>query len=148
MRVYTLFFVLLTALLCGCASDQFVIGHGDVGRFIMQQAIIRGGTPMTTNGLPAITTQWRYATDKYGVVIRMPRDQDSSVEEYLRRAFGKPGLGPVDSSDGGRLVAYRLTTTGGGIQYVSHTNWTQVTIVRPMSQPEWNAEVMPQASKR
>jgi hypothetical protein len=146
MRVHTPFFVLLAAFLCGCSSEHFTAGRGDVGQFIMQQAIMRGGSPVTTNGLPAIATKWRYRTDKYGVMIRMPREQYAAVEEFLRQAFGKPGFGPVVSPDGGGLGEYRLTAKGGGIQFVSDTNWTQVTIIRPLSEHEW-AEEIPKALK-
>jgi hypothetical protein len=141
------FFVLLTALFCGCSSDHFATGRGDVGQFILQQSIIRGGYPITTNGLPPIATQWRYSTDNYGVIVRMPRDEFPSVEEFLRQAFGKPKFGPTDTSNGGKLGEYRLTAKGGGIQFVSDTNWTQVTIIRPMSQQEWDTKVMPKVFK-
>ncbi len=146
MRFHTLFFALVVAALFGCASDHFTTGRGDVGQFILQQAIVRGGSPVTTN-LPPIDGAWRYATDQYGVVIRMSREEFPSVEQYLRQAFGKPGFGPTDTSDGGKLGEYRLTPKGGGIQFVSHTNWTQVTIIRPMSQHEWDTKIMPQAIK-
>ncbi|HEU6448189.1 MAG TPA: hypothetical protein VFV23_07120 [Verrucomicrobiae bacterium] len=147
MRISTTLFLGLAALVCGCSSEHFVTGHGNVGQFILQQAILRGGNPATTNDLPIIDTKWRYSTDKYGVVIRMPREEYPSIEKFLFQAFGKPGFGPTDISNGGRLGEYRLTAKGGGIQFVSDTNWTQVTIIRPMSKQEWNTEVMPKAIK-
>jgi len=147
MRVRTSFSVLLAAFLCGCSSEHFTTGRGDVGQFILQQAIIRGGSPVTTNGLPAITTEWRYSTDTYGVVIRMPREEYPLVEDFLGQAFGKPGFGPKDKPDGGRLGEYRLTSKGGGIQFSCDTNRTEVIVIRPMSQHEWDTEVMPKALK-
>ena len=147
MRIHTIIFAIAVGLACGCTTEHFTSGRGDVGQFILQQAIIRGGSPVTTNGLPVIATKWRYSTDKYGVVIRMPREEYPSIEDFLRQAFGKPQFGPVDSAGGGRLGEYRLTSKGGGIQFVSNTNLTQVIVIRPMSKQEWNTEVMPKAFK-
>jgi hypothetical protein len=147
MQVRIIFSVLLAAFFCSCSSEHFTIGRGDVGQFIMQQAIIRGGSPVTTNGLPSLTTKWRYSTDVYGVVIRMPREEYPSVEGFLLQAFGKPGFGPEDTSDGGRLGEYRLTAKGGGIQFMSGTNWTQVIVIRPITEHELDTEIMPKVLK-
>jgi hypothetical protein len=137
MRVHASFFIPLAALFCGCSSDHFKAGHGDIGQFILRQAIVRGGSPVTTNNLPPIVGEWRYSTDKYGVVIRMSREQYPSVEAFLRQAFGEPRFGPIESRDGGRLGEYRLTSKGGGIQFVCDTNCTQITITRPLSRQEF-----------
>jgi len=54
------------ALLCGCARDDemhFTKGTGDMGQFVMQQALKRGARPVTTNSLPAIAGEWRYSED-------------------------------------------------------------------------------------
>ena len=146
MQIRTPLFLLLASFLCGCSSEHLTAGRGDVGQFILQQAIIRGGSPVTTNGLPAIATHWSYSTDKYGVVIRMARETYPSVEKFLRQAFGKPGLGPEDTSDGGKLGEYRLTSKGGGIQFGCDTNGTWVIVIRPLSQQEWSEEI-PKAIK-
>jgi hypothetical protein len=133
MRICTPVFILLAVVLFGCASDHFRIGNGDVGQFILRQAITSGGSPNTTNNLPAINTQWSYSTDKNGMVIRMPREEYPFVKKFLFQAFGKPGLGPEGD---GQLCVYRLTTTGGAIQFVNDTNETMVVIIHPLNESE------------
>jgi hypothetical protein len=131
MQVRATFSILLTAFLCGCSSDHFAAGHGDVGQFILQQAISRGGSP-ATNSLPAIFGRWRYSEDKDGVVIRMSREQYSAVETFLRQAFGEPKIEPTETTDGGKLGVYRLSSKGGGIQFGYDSKQTQIIIIRPI----------------
>jgi hypothetical protein len=135
MRIHTSFFFLLSALLCGCSSDGFKSGSGDVGQFILQQAISRGGSP-TTNALPPLAGSWRYSEDTNGVVIHMSRDQYPAVEAFLRQSFGTPKIEPTQTSDGGMLGVYRLSEKGGGIQFGYDAKQTQIIVIRPMSTKE------------
>jgi len=128
------FLLALAGLFCGCASEQLKAGHGDVGQFILRQAVSYGGNPTVTNGLPIISERWRYSEDINGVVIFMSRNDYSSVESFLTQAFGKPQFGPKDTSDGGRMGEYRLTSKGGGIQFSHDDNDTEVVIIRPLGQ--------------
>ena len=132
MRIHTSFFLLSSALICGCSSDGFKSGRGDVGQFMLQQAISRGGSP-ATNALPSIAGSWRYSEDKNGVVIHMSRDQYPAVEAFLRQSFGAPRIEPTETSDGGMLGVYRLSEKGGGIQFGYDAKQTQVIILRPVS---------------
>jgi hypothetical protein len=139
MRVLTSLIVVSITLLCGCASRgemRFKAGSGDAGQFILLQAAARGGQLLTTNGLPTITSTWRYFEDQYGVVIRMPREDYPSVEKLLRLAFGEPTFGPSDTIDGGKLGGYRLTPQGGAIQFGYDAKETQVIILRQLTQQE------------
>ena len=124
---------ILLGLLCGCAHEHFTKGHGDVGQFILEHAVAYGGHRTTTNGLPVITSHWRYSEDEEGVEIRFSRQQYPAVEEMLRQAFGEPQWGPNTTTDGGKLGVYRLTAKGGGIMF-SYDAWnTQVLMLRPRS---------------
>lgn len=136
LRGLTSFFVLLAVLLCGCSSGYFTGGRGDAGQFILQQAVARGGSPITTNALPVISGRWRYSEDKDGVVIRLSREQYPAVEAFLRQAFGEPKMKPTDTLDGGKLGVYRLSSRGGAIQFGCDTQWTQVIVIRPVSLTE------------
>ena len=136
MRGHLSFCFLAFVFFCGCASEHFTTGHGDAGQFILQQAIRRGCVPVSTNGLPAIAGRWRYSEDKDGVVIRMSREKYPSVEAFLQQAFGEPKLGPLDTTDGGKLGVYRLSAKGGGIQFGCDVRQTQVIVIRPMSTDE------------
>ena len=135
MRVSTPCFILLAGLLYGCSSDHFTAGDGDVGKFILQQAIARGGSP-ATNSLPVISGRWRYSADKDGVVIRMSREQYPAVEAFLRQAFGAPKMEPTESSDGGKLGVYRLSSKGGAIQFGYDAKQTEIIVIRPMTTDE------------
>jgi len=127
MRIFTILFVLSVTLFCGCASEHFVAGRGDAGQFILQQAILRGGNPTTTNNLPAIDTAWGYLTNNCGVVVRLPRQDFSSVELFLYQSFGEPEFGPPNAN-GARAGKYKFAGKDGGIQFSCDINWTRVTI--------------------
>src|SRR5208282_2004642 len=86
MRIQASFLFILIGMLCGCAQDHFRKGHGDVGQFIVQQADVRSGLTVSTNGLPPISGRWRYSEDEQGVVIQMAPDQYPAIESLLRQA--------------------------------------------------------------
>jgi len=122
------------ALLCGCAHDdemRFTKGTGDMGQFVMQQALKRGARPVATNGLPAIAGEWSYSEDQYGVVLHLPRERFSDVEAFLRQAFGTPAHEPSETTDGGKLGWYAAKTLGVGLQFGYDRERTQVVVLRP-----------------
>jgi hypothetical protein len=134
MRVPTFIFALAVVLAFGCTTEHHVAGQGDVGQFILQQAISYGGNPTTTNGLPAITSRWSYYEgDDGGVVIRMSRSDYFMTETFLSQAFaGQRQFGPKDGDDGFRIFECRLTSKGGGIQLTRRKSDSQVIILPPM----------------
>ena len=135
MRLHTFSFALVAVLILGCATEHRVAGRGDVGRFILQQAISYGGRPTTTNGLPAITSHWTYSQDADGLVISMARSDYSNAELFLSQAFaGQRHFGPQDGHDGFRIFECRLTPKGGGIQLSRNSADAQVIILRPFNQ--------------
>jgi hypothetical protein len=141
MRIQASFLFVLIGMLSGCAHDHFTKGHGDVGQFIVQQADVRSGLTVSTNGLPPIPGRWRYSEDEQGVVIQMAPDQYPAIESLLRQAFGEPKfLG--DTTDGGKLGGYRLTPKGGAIQFGYDAECTHVIIVRPLTQKEFGDGLM------
>jgi hypothetical protein len=142
-------YALVVVLACGCATEHYTKDQGDVGQFILQQAIIYGGKPTTTNNLPVVTSHWRYSKDTDGMQIHLPPNDYSSVEMFLNQAFaGTRQFGPKISEDGSnRVHEYRMTSKGGGIQLAGSHTETSVIIVRPMSQQEWDTQVMPKAQQ-
>jgi hypothetical protein len=141
MRIQASLLFVLLGLLCGCARDHFTKGHGDVGRFIIQQTEVRVGLSLSTNGLPPVSDRWRYSADEQGVIIQMSADQYPAIESLLRQTFGEPKfLG--DTTDGGKLGGYRLTPKGGVIQFGYDAKRTQVIIVRPLTQEEFGDGLM------
>jgi len=140
MRILPSLIVVSLMLLWGFAQHnqmRFKTGSGDAGQFILKQAIIHGGQPITTSGLPAITSEWHYSEDEYGVIIRMPRDSYQTVENLLGLAFGQPTYGPSVTTDGGMLGGYRLTPQGGVIQFSYDADGTQVIVLRQLTEKEY-----------
>ncbi len=134
MKQLTIFFAVGLSLMCGCASAKRKTGHGEVGAFILHQAISYGGSPITTNGLPATTSHWSYSEDSHGVMISISRRTYAGVESFLSQAFaGQSRFGPKVGTDGGKIVEYRLTSMGGGIQLSSDEFGTHVIILRPFT---------------
>lgn len=136
MRHCAQFFILAAVICCGCSSDHFKSGHGDVGLFILKHAVARGGNIVMTNSLPPVNVSWRYSEDTNGVVIQMSRKNYPEVKEFLHEAFGEPKFGPVKSTDGGELGVYRLSSKGGGIQFGYNAKETHIVVIRPMSTEE------------
>jgi hypothetical protein len=133
MRIRTFIFGLAILLACGCAAEHLTKGHGDVGRFILQQAIKYGGSPTTSNGLPVIASRWRYLEDAHGTQIHLPADAYSDVQVFLNQAFaGKRQFGPAGSADNRtRIHEYRISAKGGGIQLSEQDSDTVVLVLRP-----------------
>jgi hypothetical protein len=129
---------LLTAVallfVCGCAGEKemrFTKGTGDMGQFVIHQALKRGARPVATNGLPVVGGNWSYSEDQYGVVLHLPRERFFEVEAFLREAFGAPAQEPTDTTDGGKLGWYSPKTIGVALQFGYDTNLTQVILLRP-----------------
>ncbi len=137
MRTPIPLLLVLIAALCGCAHEHFVKGRGDVGQFIVQEAFVRCGRLAPTNNLPVSPGGWRYSKDQHGVVVQMSREQYPAVESLLRQTFGEPRFGPVDTKEGGKLGAYRLTPKGGGIQFGYDAERTQVIVISPLTKQEF-----------
>lgn len=138
MELRSKLLILFVVVLCGCASSHFRKGMGDVGQFIIQQAVARGGTPVNTNNLPVVNGKWSFYEDQYGIVVRLPREEFPAVESVLRASFGEPKIEPAKTDNAVKFGAYRLTDKGGGIQFTCDTKETQVIIVRPLSQKEFS----------
>ena len=133
MRIHTFIFVLAVGLACGCTTEYFTKSHGDVGQFILQQTVRYGGSPTTTNGLPVITSQWRYLEDSHGMQIHLPPNAYSDIEAFLNQAFaGKRQFGPEGSADARtRIHEYRMSDKGGGVQLTEQDSETLVLVLRP-----------------
>lgn len=133
MRVYAFIFVSALVMI-GCATEHYNTGHGDVGQFILQHAIRYGGVPTTTNGLPVVTSRWRYLEDEHGIQIHLPSPDYCSIEAFLNQAFaGKPQFGPSGSVESRtRIHEYRMSQKGGGIQLSEQDSETLVLVIRPV----------------
>ena len=133
MRFHTFIFALAVVLACGCSTEHFTKSHGDVGQFILQQAIRYGGNLTITNGLPVVTSQWRYLEDAHGMQIRLPPRDYSKIEAYLNQAFaGSRQFGPKTSEDNDFWIhEYRMSPKGGGVQLSGDSHKTLVVILKP-----------------
>ena len=130
-------FLVALALLCGCASDHFRSGHGDVGQFILQKAVAAGAVPISTNEVLRVTKSWRYFQDDNGAVVHMAPVDYPALESFLIHTFGQPKVGPKDTPNGGKYGMYRLTAKGGVLQFGRDTeDGAHVEIVRPLTRQE------------
>jgi len=90
MRILIPLTLCCLALVSGCGGKHYTTGRGDVGQFILQHAVAYGGRPVTTNGLPAISGNWKYVQDEFGIGIVLPPAQYQPVQDFVRAAFGPP----------------------------------------------------------
>ncbi|MBI2927048.1 MAG: hypothetical protein HYY24_15240 [Verrucomicrobia bacterium] len=126
MRILTPLLVCVLAILCGCGRKGYTQASDDAGQFILQRALAYGGRPIATNGLPAVGGEWRYVQDEFGVAVLFPASQFSTVDAYLRSAFGPP------SSKAG----WAVRDIGVAIYLERLGNDTQVGIFGPMSEEQ------------
>ena len=110
---------------------RFKKGTGDMGQFVMQQALKRDARPLATNGLPAITGEWSYSEDQYGVVLHLSRERFPEVQAFLLQAFGPPAQEAIDTTKGGKLGWYSPKTIGVALQFGYDSDQTQVIVLRP-----------------
>ena len=96
-------FLLAFPMLAQENDMRFTKGKGDMGQFLMQQALKRDARPIATKDLPLIAGDWSYFEDQYGVIVQLPRERFSDVEAFLRQAFGAPAHAPSAQTDGGKL---------------------------------------------
>jgi len=97
MRAFASLLICSAALLCGCSDDRIFQRSGDAGPFILQSVRAIGGHPVTTNGLPTLTGDWRYVQNKFGDAFLFPASQYTNVDAYLGAAFGPPYGLPAQS---------------------------------------------------
>ncbi len=90
MRILISLTLCCLVLVGGCGRKHYTTGRGDVGQFILQHALAYGGRPVTTNGLPAISGDWKYVQDEFGIGIVLPLAQYQPVQDFVRAAFGPP----------------------------------------------------------
>jgi len=117
-------FVSLLAITGLSVSAQTGDGQGDAGQFILQQAIIYGGSPTTTNGLPTITSHWNYKKYEHGlngVMIKLPRTDYTNLDLFLSRAYrGRQVIRQKDSvvfaAAPKVIISLELFETGTSVQ--------------------------------
>ena len=133
--IFTLVLLLLIVVYTYRDPLLFTTGHGDVGSFILQTAEHYGGTPITTNGLPFISDQWRYCDISKDVVIHLAQKKFPAVETFLKQSFGKEvGWGGDD------YRIYRLSTNGVTVYLYGCGDVTEIIIC---SHPKPNFSMMP-----
>ena len=138
----------MLVFLSGCAhsnratAPRLRTGSGDAGKFIVEQAVLRGAQPITTKSLTPVRGSWRSAEDNSGIIIRMAREDYSAVEALLLEAFGPPQFGPTDRADGSRVGAYRITARGGLLEFGRNADATLVIVLREKTDKEAAAEFL------
>ena len=120
--------VALIILLSGCSQSQRTVTtthSGDIGQFILQSVANHGGHATTTNGLPALQSQWRtelltgavYLKGSEQVAIVIPGDHFQHVTGFLAQDFVAPSqpatLNTIDVIQGW----YAMGDFGFGLQF-------------------------------
>lgn len=145
LKLHVTCFCVALVIISGCAhrnGPSFRAGVGDVGHFIVEQAVLRGAEPITTHALPAVPGSWRYAADNSGVIVRLSRTEYPALEALLQQAFGRPHFGPVDTATGGRIGAYRISRKGAAIHFGRGADYTEVIVLRERTDADVAADFL------
>jgi len=131
-------FAALLSGVCGCATDGFKSGSGDVGQLILERAVAFGAKPVSTNAVFRVTSHWRFFKDDNGIVIRMPPSEYGALESFLIETFGMPLKGPEDTPDGGKYGIYKFANKAGAtLQFGRDSvDGSHVEIIRPLTDTE------------
>jgi hypothetical protein len=132
MKAIASIFVLVASAIIGLAADAPAAGHGDAGRYILQQAVRFGCAPVSTNGLPAITNAWKYSetADGRGILVILGPESSASTEAFLNKAFGSPKYKFKKGLEGPEGLAYMFSPKGGYIQFTHDKAGGQLAILR------------------
>jgi hypothetical protein len=112
--------VILVLFLCGCSKSSdsdFISGTGDVGKFILEEVLKRGGRSISQNDLPVIQGEWKYFEDENGVIIHLDPKSSGDLEKFLNQAFGKPANEASATTTGGKLGWYAPNDIGVLLQF-------------------------------
>lgn len=107
----------------GCSPADDFAGYdkqsGNLGTFIIQHASELGARIQNTNGLPALTADWRYKADADGFQIYVVGDHFAQVQSFLTAAFGPPALPPKTNELAGtkRIGAFYGGELGVALTY-------------------------------
>jgi len=128
-------FSVVAASLCLCVHAeeemQFTKGAGDMGQYIIQQALKCGANVVATNDLPSLKGDWKFSEDRFGAVLQLGPKRFNDVQAFLKKAFGPPAHEADATMDGGKLGWYAVRTTGIGLQFGYNKQRTQVILLRP-----------------
>ena len=122
-------------------------GSGDAARFILQHAMALGARPVAMRNVPAIRGHWRYFENQDFVNLRLPSEQSSEVQSFLRQAFGKPAQPLLKGVSDGDVLVYSGAETNGFELWFEHCpECAQVRMsrVQPTSETFTNAAVRPE----
>jgi hypothetical protein len=135
MKNLTSLVAVLSLILTAC-EPGYTWRSGDLGGFILQEAVKRGGRAINTNGLAVVDAHWRYKADAQGIQIYAAGNRVAAVEAFLGAAFGPPdpnrgsqSLAPA--SEPGHVGGwYSVRQIGTAIQFFGGTNETGLIILR------------------
>lgn len=110
---------------------------GDLGQFILQSVTDHGGHAKTTNGLPALQSQWRtevltgaeYLDGREQVSIIITGDHFQQVTGYLAQAFGVPSQPATLHTNDVLHGWYAMGDMGLGLQFYRDQKETGLILV-------------------
>lgn len=161
MRSLSLIGIVAVAMLSGCSTTKLAqpdqpfkagratifpspptestkVGSGDAGPYIVQNAILFGGHPVTTNGLPPITGVWHYgplvnltSSNKSdpGFAFILALEDCEALHDLLEKAFGKKVPEKTDPNTGARSGVYKLNAKGAVLFYDCNAEGSRVVLV-------------------
>jgi hypothetical protein len=127
-------------MLAGCSQSPKTVTtthSGDLGQFILQSVADHGGHARTTNGLPALQSQWRtevltgaqYLDDREQVSIIITGDHFRQVTGYLAQAFGTPSQPSTLHTNDVIHGWYAMRDVGIGLQFYRDQTKTGLILV-------------------
>ncbi|HTI73324.1 MAG TPA: hypothetical protein VMF06_25350 [Candidatus Limnocylindria bacterium] len=120
---------------------RFARGNGDVGAFILEQAVAATGHPVKTNGFLTLTHPWRYARDRFGVVVRLHHSDYPFAEAFLREAFSTMPWRTQTVAGAGQMNFLRLSDQGGALSLTDSPDSAEVIVLRPVTTQEFKGEL-------
>ena len=111
-------------------------GHsGDCGEFLITEVTRYGGHTITNATFPKIDARWMVEHDSNGFTARIRGVQFTTVDTFMREAFGSPKISTDKNLDGQPHNVWGAVDIGVAIQCIGRTDGVEIICVKGKGMP-------------
>jgi len=132
--------LLVTGLLFAVATSG-CSRRNDLGGFLIQQVSEYGGRTNANAQLPKLDARWTVKRDKNGFQASVTDTSFSSVDTFMRQAFGTPKLSGFSTNIGQPYGTWAAVDIGVAIQLIGQPDGADIVCVRAMSMTQMFQEM-------
>src|SRR6266487_2089861 len=123
----------LTVLLLAVAATVGCSRPNDFGAFFVQQVTKYGGRTNANAQLPKLDARWTVKRDKNGFQASVTGTSFSSIDTFMRQAFGAPKMSGFSTNIGQPYGNWAAVDIGVAILLIGRSDGADIVCVRAMS---------------